>query len=250
MTMLQASQSDFRERGFRLYEQARDRSSWNPRTDIDWGRPSAMSVDRQHLAWEIASQSVYAEQAGLLFASKLLQATDDLPTRLGLATAVSDEAKHSEVFARYALRAGESVAAPREPVQDLFAGLGQLDDPTGAFLVHTFLEGYAADEFMIFSRAFADDVLGDVYSFVRRDEARHVVIGLTYLAKHLRRFDIDEARAMIARYSEVALRISGLHGPGAAEFLCGLAGRTDKELYGWFEVRHQARANRILSEGR
>lgn len=145
MALLRASRSDLRERGFRLYEQARNRSSWNPRTDLDWTQRSSMSLDRQRLAWEIASQSVYAEQAGLLFASKLLQATNDLPTRFGLATAVSDEAKHTEVFARYALRSGQSVAPPLEPVQDLFAGLGELTDPTGAFLVHTFLEGYAAE---------------------------------------------------------------------------------------------------------
>jgi hypothetical protein len=209
-----------------------------------------MSPDRQQLAWEIASQSVYAEQAGLLFASKLLQATDDIPTRLGLATAVSDEAKHSEVFARYALRNGASVGPALGPVQDLFAGLGELADPTAGFLVHMFLEGFAADEFMIFRRAFADDLLGRVYDFVRRDEARHVVIGLTYLSKHLREFDHDEATAMVERYSEHALRISGLLAPGAPEFLCGLSGRRQNDLYAWFAARHQARVGLVLGERR
>lgn len=237
------------ERAFRQYEQARVRGTWNPRTDLDWSQQSLLSTSRQELGWQIASQSVYAEQAGLLYATRLLQATDDLPTRLALATAVSDEAKHAEVFARYALLMGDSVEPPLAPVLNLWTGLDEIDDPAAAFLVHMFLEGFATDEFSIFVQAFAGDLLGTIYSLVRRDESRHVGIGIEYLTRRMGEFDDDEAMGLVDSYSAHAISISGLFATGAVEFLATLSGRSPDELVAWLQMRHRKRIDLVLGKG-
>lgn len=85
--------------GFRLYEKARRAAKWNAATDIPWQESGTLPSRDQDRAWMRASQSVYAEQAGLLTAARLLRDTNDVAARMCMSTAVADEAKHAEVFA-------------------------------------------------------------------------------------------------------------------------------------------------------
>jgi hypothetical protein len=66
-----------------------------------------------------------------------------------------------------------------QPLDDALTGLPHM----GRALVHTMLEGFAADDFYLLSREFADDTIGRLYSHIRRDEVQHVAIGLRYLAR-------------------------------------------------------------------
>ena len=247
VTLIAPSVEELGEPGFRLYEKARRASLWNAKTDIPWERAiSLKGDDRQEKAWIVASQSVYAEQAGLLTAARLLNETDDVAIRLCLATAVSDEAKHSEVFARYALALGHEVAPMNEKVEALWEGLKTIDDPLGRFLVHTILEGFAGDEFTLLIKVFADDLLGTIYEHVRRDEKRHVIMGIDYLKQRLHDKAYGDTLRKIEEFEHYGIEIAGLRD---AQFYVGLAvltGRTPEEIQGWMMRQHQGRMRQIL----
>lgn len=247
MTLITPTRDDFNGQSFRLYEQARRRGTWKPASDIEWKRIRDTDPRKLELSWRIACQGVYAEQAGLITAAELLAETEDLMCRWVLATAVSDEAKHSEVFARYAMQVGGEIAPAKEAVLDLFSGLQGLDNPVAKFLVHTLLEGFAGDEFTIFLSTFQGDLLGDIYHRVREDESRHVVIGTEYLARRLRDPDCEEILETIDRYSQHALDITGIGDFNSYSFLAELAGKTPEELHQWFLSRHAHRMSRILN---
>lgn len=117
----------------------------------------------------------------MVIAAMLVQETEDAATRLGLATATTDEAKHAEVFARYATLLGGEIKQPTETEDGLYRGLQAISDPYARFLTHTILEWMALDEFALLKKLFAHDPLGSIYAAVRRDEARHVAMGLQYL---------------------------------------------------------------------
>jgi hypothetical protein len=247
MTLITPREEDFSGQAFRLYEQARKRGTWKPASDIDWKSLRSTDPRKLELSWQIACQGVYAEQAGLITAAELLAETEDLMARWCLATAVSDEAKHSEVFARYAMQVGGQIAPAKEAVLDLFSGLQGLENPVAKFLVHTLLEGFAGDEFTIFLSTFKGDLLGDIYHRVRQDESRHVVIGTEYLARRLLDPDCEEILNNIDKYSEHALAITGLGDFTSYAFLARLARRSPAELHQWFLSRHEHRMRRILS---
>ena len=250
MTLIQPTEEDFSRQGFRLYEQARRRGTWRAASDIDWRRIGETSKDKLELSWRIACQGVYAEQAGLITAAELLVDTEDLPARYCLATAVADEAKHSEVFARYAMAVGGEVAPAKEGVLELFSGLQELDNPVAKFVVHTLLEGFAGDEFTIFLSAFEGEVLGDIYQKVRADESRHVIIGTEYLARRLRDPDCAEILERFDGLCEHALTITGIGDFGSYAFLAKLAGKEPADLHRWFTTRHAERVKRILEPER
>lgn len=165
---------------------------------LDWSRPSVLSEQRQTLACWIASQASHAEQIGLMTAAILLLEAEDPVTRLTMATAVQDEAVHTQVFAAYAKLRGGQVEPPAE---ELDKTKEYLTDPSLPYadrlLVHALAEGFATDQFYYYSRLFADDLLGDIYRGVKSDEARHVRLGLdamhANLSTHLSRrsFDVD-----------------------------------------------------------
>jgi len=153
-------------------------STWEPAGYVRDMYQRRRSQQVTELAWSIASGSVYAEQTGLEVASRLLEETDDYATKLILATAVNDEAKHSYAFQEFALLAGGSVKPPSERTQELFDTLFGYENSTERFLAHTLMEGYAADEFIFFTAAFGAESLGDLYGLIRRDESRHVAMGM------------------------------------------------------------------------
>jgi hypothetical protein len=227
---------------FRIYERAR-RADWRPETDLDWERRSPLSPDMQRIAWTVASQASYAEQLGLLASARLLGQTEDVPARLCLATAVSDEARHSEAFARYALRRGGTVLPPDASMQALREGLESVDDFLGLFFVHTALEWLAADEFTLLARLFQGDVLGDLYPRVRSDELRHVGMGMLYLRWRLK--DPGRAGWDATPYEQLALRLSGFDERFFAQ-LGGLLHEPPGAVRHWFMSRHQARVRHLL----
>lgn len=79
---------------------------------FDWRSPPAMAEERAALAWKLTSYSAYSEQVGMLIATRLLNELEEPSAKFALASAVSDEARHSETFYRYARRIGGEVAAP------------------------------------------------------------------------------------------------------------------------------------------
>lgn len=208
---------DERRRMQELYKRARAARNWLPSEIVPERLPSPRDEAHRHVAWQLASQGVYAEQVGLLVAATLLQETEDLTARFALATAVSDEAKHSEAFLRYARAAGGEAAQMQEPVQRIFDGLYSLEDPMERFMAHTLLEGFAADEFAVLARVFEGDPLGELYRVVRKDETRHVALGLVHMQQLAEDEDTRaEIAARLPAVDDVAEGIADLAGVAAS----------------------------------
>lgn len=229
--------------GFRLYEKARAATKWNAATDIPWEESGSLPTKDQERAWMRASQSVYAEQAGLLTAARLLRDTNDVAARMCMSTAVADEAKHAEVFARYALVRAGSVATMNEKIGELWEGLETLSDPIGRFIVHTALEGFAADQMTLLIRVYDRDLLGTIYRYVRRDEKRHVIMGMEYVGRALQ--GNPEAARLLEEYGTRSLRIGGVDDTFFAS-MAELTGQTLFRMREWFLGEHEARFAQML----
>ncbi|HEX4725589.1 MAG TPA: ferritin-like domain-containing protein [Pseudonocardiaceae bacterium] len=166
---------------YRVFGVTRDKSSWRA-ADVLRGARFTDDPKRTHHLWQLASRGYYAEQAGLVAAATLAAHTEDAGFRFGLALAAADEARHADALYQYARAIGgepEDCAEIVQPLDDALTALPHM----GRALVHTMLEGVAADEFLLLRRQLADDPLGRLYRLIRRDEVQHVAIGLTYLAR-------------------------------------------------------------------
>ncbi|GAA2052003.1 hypothetical protein GCM10009757_25440 [Streptomyces cheonanensis] len=201
------------------------------------------------LAWLLASGSTYAEQVGLDVAAGLVPGCPDADMKLVLATAVADEAKHSAVFHAYARAVGGSVEEPGDAVEELSRDLWSLDDHTARFIAHTLAEGFAADEFHWFERGLAADGLGEIYRLVRRDESRHVALGMSYLtrgpgADRLRRLP----GSLLLASEQIVLRHTDVEALGS--LVHRLVPEADAaRVAEWFRVRHETRM-RVLTNVR
>jgi hypothetical protein len=229
-----------------LYRRARQEEAWQPRDVINWSAPATLTGTRLMYAWHLASRHVYSEQTGLIVASTLLAETEDAPVRLALATAVSDEAKHTEVFARCAHHLGGEIEPPNQTADEFAAKLAGLPSTAARFLVHTVLEGIALDEFSLLAKLFDDDPLSRIYHLVRRDEARHVAIGLEYLARMLR--VSPHWRAEFWSYESQARETAGLHGANL-DLLGEQLGWAPGRVGAWLLDRHRARIARLAPVG-
>lgn len=223
---------------YRIFGLGRDTAPW--RVD-DVLRSGELTKDeaRAELAWRTASRGYYAEQAGLIAAATLAAQTEDAPLRFSLATATSDEARHADAFYQYARMVGGEPEEAQELLDPLHEGLTALPY-LGKALVHTMLEGFAADEFILLAEVFAGDSLGALYHYVRRDEVRHIAIGLNYLARTSRSAEAKEAwEEHGAGWLAVGMELTFLD--GVSRSLGELTGRDPDSVKRWFLRRHHAR---------
>lgn len=180
----------------RQYEHMRHANNWCPTTDIDWGLVGDFDEETRGICTALALQGSYTEEVGLLVAARLIEMVEDLPMRYCLGVQAADEAKHSEVFARYidqwSPRIAGNAVPPQKPLKLLHDLLNRVDT-IELFVLHTMLEGLAMDQFGLLTNAFKGDTLGQIYRYVRKDEARHVAMGMDFLNSALRRITPDEA---------------------------------------------------------
>lgn len=239
MTLLDGTDLDGDALAYRIFGVTRDKTPWRA-VDVIGGGPRVRDWDRAELAWRTASRGYYAEQAGLVAAATLAVHTEDAALRFSLALATADEARHADAFYQYAKAVGgepEPEAGDLlEPLDQTLAGLPHM----GRALVHTMLEGFAADEFILLREVFDGDPLGLLYHHVRRDEIQHVAIGLNYLARESATADGRELwHEHAAGWHDVGLRLTSLD--TIAAWLAGLTGRDPGAVLAWFERRHRAR---------
>jgi hypothetical protein len=240
MTLIRAETGPLGEMSYRLFAQAQQRTPWSAR-ELIGPAATTLSEDRLAIAWQVASMGYYAEQAGLVAAAELAAETEDFGLRMGLATAVADEARHSDAFLAYAVARGGEL--------DDCAGDAYLDDLHGVLssagylekcLLHTMLEGFAADEFILLRRIFAGDPLSDIYRHVRADEIRHVAIGLDYLRRsHASPRHHEQWLAHGLEWERRGLELANL--PATAAGLGVLLERSPERIENWFLRRHRAR---------
>jgi hypothetical protein len=238
MSLIRPDELDGDALAYRLFQISRDQAPWRAEEIVRAGRLTRDPF-RAELGWQFASRGYYAEQAGLIAAATLAAHTDDAPLRFSLAVATADEARHADAFYRYAKAIGgepEECQELVEPLNDALVSLPHM----GRALVHTMLEGFAADEFILLAELFAGDPLGEIYHHVRRDEIRHIAIGLNYLARESATpagRDIWLAHA--DEWHEVGMRLTYLD--EATEPLAEWTNRDPATVREWFLRRHRTR---------
>jgi hypothetical protein len=242
MGLLRPEALDADELTYRIFGLGRDNTPWRVE-DVVASGSFTRDAKRSELAWKLASRGYYAEQAGLVAAATLAVQTEDTALRFSLATAVSDEARHADAFYRYASVVGGEPEECQEMVEPLDEGLTALPY-LGKALVHTMLEGFAADEFLLLREVFADDPLGRLYHHIRHDEVRHIAIGMNYLARESRTPAGREAwREHGEEWIGTGLALTGL--AGVAKWLGALTGREPAAVHDWFLHRHRIRLRAV-----
>jgi ribonucleotide reductase beta subunit family protein with ferritin-like domain len=94
------------------------------------------------------------------------------------------------------------------------------------------------------------DGLAEIYHRVRRDETRHVAVGVSYLARALRDKQVQaEYQEHSSTWLEVCREYADIE--ALADLISGLTGQDKDILSRWFRMRHRNRmsAMKLVIEG-
>ncbi|EBG5190061.1 ferritin-like domain-containing protein [Salmonella enterica subsp. enterica] len=166
---------------YALYQKGKTKQTWD--IGLDWGKAGNDDFpnDLKEDAVTVTSLSSHVELIGMEHAAELMLQATDFSLKIGLAQAVNDEARHAELFSRYAILANGHIldlSKTRELYLDHFQKLNTFDE---TFLSHVFLENGALEQFNLFIHAFGENsLIGKIYKGAMNDEARHVQLGINY----------------------------------------------------------------------
>ena len=188
----------------KLYDKGVD-AQWNPDKDIDWsievpfgamlapdaglesflksplarfGVPFWNNFRWQYQVW-LVSQFLHGEESALMGALRIAQSITGIEAKKAISVQIMDEARHSEVFARYLdLHAPEGIY----PVTPPFAKLvtESLSHSNWDFVLlgtQVLIEGVAMAAFRMAEATLHDELIRSIVRLVHRDEARHTAIG-------------------------------------------------------------------------
>jgi hypothetical protein len=192
----------------KLYEKAKT-SQWNASTDLDWsidvdpealvrgqpsptdaivraaaaepGSPIASWGEREFTAIAIEmliaslSQFMHGEQGAMLTAAKLVETVPWVDAKYYAATQTMDEARHTEVFARY-VDTKLGAAYPMSPYLE-----GQITALLEDSRWDIVIESLALAAFGDMLRRIDEPLLHQLLRYVLADEARHVAFGVLSL---------------------------------------------------------------------
>ena len=231
------------------YERLRQANQWDAHRDIDWSLDT-LDEETRKISTGFALMGNYTEEVGLLIAARLIELIDDLPMRYCLAVQAADEAKHSEVFGRYADQWEHRMQDPGLMPEKPTALLNQLvarKDPLELFILHTMLEGMAMDQFGYLASAFEGDALGQIYRFIRADEARHVAMGMDFLKSALPNLNPEEALPLLETCRADLFSVAQVD-ENSFKVLAKLTGNSFSELNERFLQRVNARFETLESQ--
>jgi hypothetical protein len=193
-------------------------SQWNSVTDLDWstdvdperivaddvpalrlarlaatlpGSPMASFGDKEftQLGVELfkaqLSQFMHGEQGAMMTAAKLVETVPWIDAKYYAATQTMDEARHTEVFARY-LHEKVGEAYPMSPyLQGQIFGLLEDSRWDIAYLgMQIIIESLALAAFGDLLRRTSEPLLRKLLRYVMADEARHVAFGIVSLGEY------------------------------------------------------------------
>jgi hypothetical protein len=202
-----------------LYNKAAG-SQWNSVTDLDWatdvdpervvadqvpalrlarlaatlpGSPMARFGEKEftRLGVELfkaqLSQFMHGEQGAMMTAAKLVETVPWIDAKYYAATQTMDEARHTEVFARY-LHEKVGEAYPMGPyLQGQIFGLLEDSRWDIAYLgMQIVIESLALAAFGDLLRRTSEPLLRKLLRYVMADEARHVAFGIVSLGEYYR----------------------------------------------------------------
>jgi hypothetical protein len=156
-----------------------------------WGEKEFTQLGVETLKASL-SQFMHGEQGAMMTAAKLVETVPWIDAKYYAATQTMDEARHTDVFARYlSTKVGE--AYPMSPyLQDQIFGL--LEDPRWdiAYLgMQIIIESLALAAFGDMLRRTEEPLLKKLLRYVMSDEARHVAFGILSLSELYR--DLSQA---------------------------------------------------------
>jgi hypothetical protein len=188
----------------------------HPRTtDVPVGFPLSRGAwsefERQYHIW-LTSQFLHGEQGALLSAGRLIEVLPTTEGKLLAAMQATDEARHVEVYKRYA----DSHLPYLYPINGSLATLLQqiLSDSRWDITclgTQIIVEGLALATFRLSRNLQHDPVISQIVDYVARDESRHVSLGILTLGdlyKHMsmseraerEEFVLEAATLMAARF--------------------------------------------------
>jgi hypothetical protein len=208
-----------RDRGqlVKLYEKAMG-SQWNSVTDLDWsvevdperlvseqespvlgvarvagtlpGSPLGSWGEREYVRLGIElfkaqlSQFVHGEQGAMMTAAKIVETVPWIDARYYASTQTMDEARHTEVFAKY-LRTKLGDAYPMSPFlkSQIWALLEDSRWDIAYLGMQIVIESLALAAFGDMLRRTKEPLLSKLLRYVMSDEARHVAFGVLTLSE-------------------------------------------------------------------
>lgn len=204
-----------------LYEKAK-RDQWNASTDIDWDsglapdsgilpdglidiygtkywdRLSAdkrVELNRHFSAWRI-SQLMYGEQFALMVCGQIANAVPGIDAKFFMATQVMDEARHSEVLARYLYEKVGVTYPLSNNLSKMFNRV--LESPlwylktVGTQLV---AETLAVSLFRMLADHSPDPLISQICKRILSDESRHMGFGMLSLPEQVTELSQQEIDA-------------------------------------------------------
>lgn len=154
---------------------------------------------RVHLAYPI-SMLMWGELAAWIVSAELAERLDDPDARLAASSQVFDEARHFYTLRDYL--AALHVPAPK---LDTYFAIGARkllmtkDLDLKLFAMQILAEGTAQAIFRFLADAKIEPVLTDLLSYIEKDEARHVGLGVLHLPERLARRTPKQCRALASQ---------------------------------------------------
>jgi len=171
------------------------RSQWSAE-DINWDRPQRITrTDLKDQMARVLTPILMGEQAALYSVSSLipiLGSSSEVESQFYLTTWAVDEARHTELFARFYGRLDrEPLPIRRFPSGYLFQSKIVSQDPAewlSGVLVSEVLAKLILEEFV---RLDLDPVLSDICQGILEDEARHLGFNQIYMEDRFRGLFVD-----------------------------------------------------------
>jgi hypothetical protein len=192
----------------RLYENAK-RDQWNAAKDIDWNQPfdpadgvladdlidiyntpywdglsreQRAEFNRRFANWRLGVL-LYGEHGAMLVCSQLVESVSGSDAKLFQATQVMDEARHTEVLARYV---DQRLGGLRYPLpgfeKELFdTMLGERRWTIKTIGLQLVAETFAVALFRMLAESSKDPLLRQICQYILQDESRHMGFGMLSL---------------------------------------------------------------------
>jgi hypothetical protein len=192
----------------RLYENAK-RDQWNAAKDVDWNQPfdpadgvladdlidiyntphwdrltreERAEFNRRFANWRLGVL-LYGEHGAMLVCSQLVESVSGSDAKLFQATQVMDEARHTEVLARYV---DQRLGGLRYPLpgfeKELFdTMLGERRWTIKTIGLQLVAETFAVALFRMLAESSKDPLLRQICQYILQDESRHMGFGMLSL---------------------------------------------------------------------
>ncbi len=180
-----AKRESYEQSFYKIYMSGKEDSLWDLR--INWQRiiTEQMPDNLKRKAYELSILSSQVEQIGMFNAAELLKQCQNYNLQMAIAQTVMDEARHMEVFTKYAYLTSGVVPNKLPTDNELGNHFSLLKSFDEIFLSHVYLENLALEQFFLYIEVFDSYLISDLYRGALSDEARHVALGVNYFRSKL-----------------------------------------------------------------